>query len=715
MKKITLLLLGSFLWFGVQAQTPSYINGTFNINAGVPVVWYGDVTFGPNALVFIEDGATATFYGKNMTVDAAAKFIALPGNNQTGTGNIIFKGSNPLYTNYPLQQTLNGGYSTALDPAFINVEIDNTDGLALSGNVHVSNSIKFTNGHIFLNNFNLVLGSNTNLVNFDVDKHIVTNGIGVLSKEGLANNANFLFPVSIAGTDYTPATVKNTAISARNINVQVKDYTTSAADETTFANKGMDRTWQITASTAGTAEIVLQHNAANNVNGPGTNQSLFNNALSYASQQLTSGVWSQSCTGTNGGTPTSSNQADFTLSDTVDATAYFTKTTVTCADLSITQQVSSMSPVEGNELSFNITVENIGPNTATGVNVTYLLPTGYTFISATSSLGSYNSITGVWTIGNFANSATANLVVRAIVKTNGDYRTVAVIAGAELDPVTTNNSAVVTTIPIKIPSLQPKTFHFCLNQVATSVNLNGDIGAVINWYTSPTGGSASNIAPLPNTNETGIITYYVSQTINGAESDRTEIKIEVHALPEKPTAIEGNNFIAVGTTQSYTIVNSLSTQTYNWILPTDWTGASSTKNINVVVGNHDAIIAVSAVSQFGCISPVQELAVRVVIEDDIEVYNSISPNGDGVNDVFRIRNIDFYPENTLSIFNRWGMEVYHVNSYGQNDNLFKGFSDGRSTVNRDVELPEGTYFYTLTYKNMKGIEKNLSGYLYIKQ
>lgn len=715
MKKIKILLVLSFLWSGLQAQTPSYINGTFNINAGVPVVWYGDVTFGPNALVFIEDGATAIFYGKNMTVDAAAKFIALPGNNQTGTGTIIFKGSNPLYTNYPLQQTLNGGYSTALDPAFINIEIDNTDGLALSGNVRVGNAVKFTNGHIFLNDFNLVLDSNTNLLNFDVDKHIVTNGIGVLSKEGLANNTNFLFPVSIAGTDYTPATVKNTAIAARTINVQVKDYSTSAADETTFANKGMDRTWQITASTAGTAEIVLQHNAANNVNGTSTNQSLFNNAMSYASQQLTSGVWSQSCTGTNGGTPTSSNQADFTLSDTVDATAYFTKTTVTCTDLSITQQVSSMSPVEGNELSFNITVENIGPNTATGVNVTYLLPTGYTFISATSSLGSYNSITGVWTIGNFANSATANLVVRAIVKTNGDYKSVAIIAGAELDPVTTNNSAVVTTVPVKIPSLQPKTFHFCLNQATTSVNVNAAPGAVINWYSSPTGGSFSNIAPLPNTNETGIITYYVSQTINGAESDRTEIKIEVHPLPELPTVISGPILVGSETTQQYSLASSSNLVTYNWTLPSDWTGNSVTEKLNVIVGKQGGTINVSAVSTNGCVGPAQQLDVRVVIEDDIEIYNSISPNGDGVNDEFIIRNIDFYPDNTLEIYNRWGVLVYEANGYGQKDVLFKGLSDGRTTINRNEELTEGTYFYTLTYTNSKGIKRQKAGYLYIKQ
>jgi gliding motility-associated-like protein len=116
----------------------------------------------------------------------------------------------------------------------------------------------------------------------------------------------------------------------------------------------------------------------------------------------------------------------------------------------------------------------------------------------------------------------------------------------------------------------------------------------------------------------------------------------------------------------------------------------------------------------GCKSPVQELDVRVVVEDDLEVFNALSPNGDGIYDVFTIRNIDFYPNNTLNIYNRWGVEVYKANGYGQNDNFFRGFSDGRNTINREAALPEGTYFYTLTYMNTTGIEKNLSGYLYIK-
>jgi gliding motility-associated-like protein len=274
-----------------------------------------------------------------------------------------------------------------------------------------------------------------------------------------------------------------------------------------------------------------------------------------------------------------------------------------------------------------------------------------------------------------------------------------------------------TNKPILKPTanLVGNTYNFCQGTTASSISVDALPGATVNWYTQAVGGVAKITPLIPNTSVIGTTTCYVSQTLNGAESDRTEVIIAVHAIPEQPTSISGNNFIAANTAQLYSVVNSSSTVTYNWILPTDWTGTSTSKDITVQVGTKDGVIGVTATSAFGCISPIQELVVRVVIEDDIEVYNSLSPNGDGDNDVFRIRNIDFYPENTLSIFNRWGIEVYRVNSYGQNDNFFKGFSDGRSTVSRDVELPEGTYFYTLTYKNTKGIERNLSGYLYIKQ
>lgn len=103
---------------------------------------------------------------------------------------------------------------------------------------------------------------------------------------------------------------------------------------------------------------------------------------------------------------------------------------------------------------------------------------------------------------------------------------------------------------------------------------------------------------------------------------------------------------------------------------------------------------------------------KAPIDYDIEVFNAISPNNDGINDFFHIKNIDKYPDNTVEIYNRWGVKVYDAKSYNESDNVFKGYSDGRSTVNRGEKLPTGTYFYILKYnKDGKGMSK--SGYLYI--
>ncbi|MDQ6471707.1 gliding motility-associated C-terminal domain-containing protein [Flavobacterium sp. LHD-80] len=98
--------------------------------------------------------------------------------------------------------------------------------------------------------------------------------------------------------------------------------------------------------------------------------------------------------------------------------------------------------------------------------------------------------------------------------------------------------------------------------------------------------------------------------------------------------------------------------------------------------------------------------------DDLVVYNAVSPNGDGLNDTFHIKGIDKYPDNSVEIYNRWGVKVYDAKSYNESDKMFAGYSDGRATINRGEKLPTGTYFYILKYNNgKKVIEK--AGYLYI--
>lgn len=100
--------------------------------------------------------------------------------------------------------------------------------------------------------------------------------------------------------------------------------------------------------------------------------------------------------------------------------------------------------------------------------------------------------------------------------------------------------------------------------------------------------------------------------------------------------------------------------------------------------------------------------------DDIEPFEAVSPNGDGQNDVFVIRNIEKYPDNQLQIFNRWGVLVYEANAYGQQNQFFTGFSDGRLTINAQEQLPNGTYYWILTYQ-VDGQEKLKKGYLYLNR
>jgi len=101
------------------------------------------------------------------------------------------------------------------------------------------------------------------------------------------------------------------------------------------------------------------------------------------------------------------------------------------------------------------------------------------------------------------------------------------------------------------------------------------------------------------------------------------------------------------------------------------------------------------------------------IEDDLEVFNLLTPNNDGENDVFVIRNIELYPENTLEIYNRWGVKVYSVSGYGQNGRYFIGISNGRGVISQSSLLPTGTYFYILKYKSSSGDFKERKGYLYL--
>ncbi len=106
---------------------------------------------------------------------------------------------------------------------------------------------------------------------------------------------------------------------------------------------------------------------------------------------------------------------------------------VAVADLSLTKSVDNATPKVGDNVRFTVRVDNDGPSDATGVMVLDALPSGYNKIS--SSDGSYNTGTGLWTIGPLPAASFVELTITATVKATGVYTNVAqVAASGQTDP-----------------------------------------------------------------------------------------------------------------------------------------------------------------------------------------------------------------------------------------------------------------------------------------
>ena len=116
----------------------------------------------------------------------------------------------------------------------------------------------------------------------------------------------------------------------------------------------------------------------------------------------------------------------------------------------------------------------------------------------------------------------------------------------------------------------------------------------------------------------------------------------------------------------------------------------------------------------GSTPPNCDTTVVVFTVADFKPYNFITPDGDGDNDTFFVRGIEMFKENTVEIYNRWGVKVFEVDGYDNSiEKSFKGISEGRVTMNEGANLPDGTYFYFVKYKISDGTYGEKQGYLYL--
>lgn len=70
----------------------------------------------------------------------------------------------------------------------------------------------------------------------------------------------------------------------------------------------------------------------------------------------------------------------------------------------------------------------------------------------------------------------------------------------------------------------------------------------------------------------------------------------------------------------------------------------------------------------------------------VKVFSGVSMNNDGLNDFFFIENIEEYPNNRLTVYNRWGVQLYDHKGYDNVNNVWPA---------KDEDLVSSTYFYIL--------------------
>ncbi len=101
--------------------------------------------------------------------------------------------------------------------------------------------------------------------------------------------------------------------------------------------------------------------------------------------------------------------------------------------------------------------------------------------------------------------------------------------------------------------------------------------------------------------------------------------------------------------------------------------------------------------------------INIVIERDLfNISKGFSPNGDGINDLFIIGDLTMYPNNSLTIINRWGNRVYEGKPYNNDWDGTNIYSPAFGIW----ELPQGTYFFLFDPGNRTGVRK---GHFYLKR
>ncbi|TCC91893.1 T9SS type B sorting domain-containing protein [Pedobacter frigiditerrae] len=279
-------------------------------------------------------------------------------------------------------------------------------------------------------------------------------------------------------------------------------------------------------------------------------------------------------------------------------------------------------------------------------------------------------------------------------ETPGDYTigqgTLAINANYQIN----YTSAIFKIIPKPAGTISGTT-GICINSTSPNITFTATVGTAPFTFTYNINGGANRtvVANSLNTSvtvaaPTNAVGTFAYNLVNIADANTNQAltgsaTVTINALPV--ISITKNNTSTSISKGTPVVLSATGGVTYTWLPSTDVVAGQGTATLTVRP-KQTTTYTVTVTNASGCTS---NQSITIAVEEDYKIkpLNILTPNGDGKNDKFTIENIDYYPNNTLKIFDRSGRIVYTKKGYA---NEWDGTYNGAA-------LASDTYYYILDF------------------
>ncbi|MEH3114870.1 lamin tail domain-containing protein [Pedobacter terrae] len=277
-------------------------------------------------------------------------------------------------------------------------------------------------------------------------------------------------------------------------------------------------------------------------------------------------------------------------------------------------------------------------------------------------------------------SGVANITVTVMDNGGTDFGGVDKITKTFKLTVISTATATVTGTAAVCVNGGPQTITFTGANGTAPYTFTYNINGGANQTVSTTAASASVTVSAPG-NVAGTFAYNLVNVkdVNCGQPQTGTATITVNALPV--VSISSNKGLNISKGDVLMLTATGGGQ-YSWT-GTEIINGQNTASATIRP-KQSGTYKVTVTNASGCVSE-QTISITVTEDYKLEASTVITPNGDGYNDKFIVKNIDYYPNNTLKIFDKAGRILYTKQAYA---------NDWDGTINGSP-LNEGTYYYII--------------------